>query len=180
MSRRADHHSGADLITDFTQYKETVLAILQAQFSWVQISVVLLICSLMTQKIPIRTGIIKRLIALAIAFAQREGDGTVRVFLPNCAHKRNHSLIGEIRVLSALQHKGAKAERVSLLAALKDLLNTQPIPLRILIAAANAAVIAIISADVCEFDQSAQENGLPIGFVLNRSRSFIEIRLIVH
>ena len=178
LDRCADHHSGADLITDLAQREQTVLSILQTQLSRMQGSIVVFIGSLMPQQITIRAGVIKRLIALAAALAQREGNGAIREFPANGTHERDHTIIGETRVLSSLQHKGAKAECVTLLTALKNLLLAQSIPFRFSVASANAAVIAVIPAKVRNLDQAAQKNGLSVGFVLNRSGSFIEIRLI--
>ena len=62
-------------------------------------------------------------------------------------------LVRKIRILTALQHKGPKTQVVTGHAAFQDLLFRKPVPLRLLVAPADPAVIAVVFTVAADLDQ---------------------------
>ena len=75
-----------------------------------------------TKKIPLGTRIKQSFVTFVTAFAERKRYCAVGIFLLDYLHNIAHNIIGKISVLSALQNKGAKTERVACIAALQNLL----------------------------------------------------------
>jgi tetratricopeptide (TPR) repeat protein len=73
-----------------------------------------------------------------------------------------HALRGPQGIFAPLQHEGAEAKAMPLPAAGKDLLLTEPKTADVGVCGADAAVIAVVFAVVGEFDQSPDENGIPV------------------
>ena len=65
-------------------------------------------------------------------------------------------------VLPALKDKGPKAKPFPVLTAGQDLLIRQPVAIRVLIAASDPAIIAVIFTIVRKFDQPTQINSIPV------------------
>ena len=63
-------------------------------------------------------------------------------------------------ILSSLQDKGPKTQRIALIAAVQDLLFVQAVALGIFIGPADPAVIAVVFAPAGDLDQSPQINVL--------------------
>ena len=111
---------------------------------------------LMPQQIAIRSRLKIALIARARFFTDRERYGAVGVFFLDGADDIADHVIREVRILAALQDKGAVAQRIALLAAGEDLLLAQPIALGVLVACPESAVQTIVLAVGGELDQAAQ------------------------
>ena len=75
-----------------------------------------------TKKISVCTRIKQSFVTFVTAFAERKRYCAVGIFLLDFLHNIAHNIIGKISVLSALQNKGAKTERVACIAALQNLL----------------------------------------------------------
>ena len=75
----------------------------------------------MAKQIAVRTGVKKRLIALFAPLSKRKRYGTVRIGLLDLPKQLTEKRIAEKRILSALQHEGAKAETIAVFAAIQNL-----------------------------------------------------------
>ena len=122
----------------------------------VQHSVVRSICGFVTQQIAVRPRVIHGLIALPAAFADRERDRAVRVRCTDGCNQIRHPLVRPPGVFPALQHKGSVAKPVSLPAAEENLLLRQAVARLRAVGFADAAVIAVVFADIGELDDAAE------------------------
>ena len=121
-----------------------------------------LIRRFVSQQIAFGSGIKELLIALLLALAYRKRDGAVRMPFLYGADYRYDEFVRVIRVLTALQYKGAETELVAHVAARKDQIFAEAIALGIRVATSDAAVIAIVFAIISEFYQAAEVNLLTV------------------
>ena len=127
-----------------------------------QARVMLRVCRFVTQQVAVRARVIKALIAAARLFADRQGDGAVGVTLPDRRDDLTNAVVGIIRILAALQDKGAISQRVALGTAGKDLIPAQPIALDASVLCAQTTVTAVVFAVIGELDQPAQKNSVAV------------------
>ena len=128
-------------------------------------TVMLFIRSLMAQQISVCPGIKVALIAFPWLFTDRERNRTVRILCLNPGHYLTDALIRVVWVLTALQHKGAKAQLIAALAACHNLLRTQAVAVRMGIAVPYAAVETVVFAVVGKLYQPSYKNLIAIGLV---------------
>ena len=107
------------------------------------------------EQITVRAGLTEPPVAFAGALADRKGDGAVGKLMSDLRDDLTEPVICEIPVLSALQDEGTEAQSVSKMAAGQDVLFRQPVALRVGVALADAAVVAVVFTVVCKFDQPA-------------------------
>lgn len=125
----------------------------------------LFIRSLMAQQISVRPCIKIALIAFLWLFSDRECNCAVRILCLNPGHYPTDALIRIVRILTALQHKGAKAKLIATLAACHNLLRAQAIAVRVRITVPYAAIEAIVFAVVGKLYQPSYKNLIAIGLV---------------
>ena len=113
------------------------------------------IIGFVAEQIPVCAGFIEPPVAFAGSLADRKGDGTVGELIPDLRDDLTEPVICEVSVLAALQDEGAEAQSVSKIAAGEDVLFRQPVALRVGVAPADAAVVAVVFTVVCKFDQPA-------------------------
>ena len=141
----------------------------------VQLAVMLCIGGFVAQQIAVGAGIKKRLVALAAALAQRQGDGAVGITLPHGGDDAAHALVGKPAVFPTLHHEGAEAEFVARRAALINLLFRQPIAHRLAVAAPQPAIEAVVAAIAGQLYQAAHENLVAIDPVGHLARRLLQI-----
>ena len=159
---RAHHKSGPHLVADLLQGAQTVQPMAQGHLRGVQHGVMGGVCRLMAQQVAVRAGIKPELVDRSLAFPQREGDGAVRPVGLDGPYPLRDLVRGEAGVLSPLEHEGAKAPLIPPGAAVQDGVPLQAVAAHRGIAPANAAVEAVILADVGAFDETADVDGVPI------------------
>ena len=171
----ADHDPAAHLIADVLEIPQAALAVFNAQLRGMEHAVVCGIGRLLPQKIPLRSGIKIRLIALPAFLPDGQGNGAVRMVSMDLRYQLAHPLIGIPRILAPLQHKGAEAQLAALPAAVQNLLLAQPIAPGVLITPADAAVIAVVLADVGELDEPPEIDLMTVDPVPHLPCRLIEI-----
>ena len=166
---RADHRAAAHLISDLLQAAQAFDPVCERKFRRVQTAqpvfpahlrrmdpaVMGRARRLVAQQVAVGSGVIKALIALPRFFAERERYRAVRIRGANGADDVRHYIVCVVHILSALKHEGAEAEAVARLTAAHDILLRQAVALSRGVAAANAAVIAVVPAIICHFDEPA-------------------------
>ena len=150
-------------------------AMRQAHFRRMQLCVVGGCRRLMSQQVATRPSFVKSGIAFAAALAQGEGDRAVGKTLVHSADPFLQHSVRKKRVLAALQHKSAKAQRVAMFAAGQEILQRQAVARGRAIAATNAAIEAVVFADVRDLDEPAQIDRIAIHLAAHSVRLGVEI-----
>ena len=137
-------------------------------------------CCFMAQQIPIGTSGKKLFIAFPTAFPYGKGDGAVGMIFSNGRYQMAQTIIVIPHILAALEHKCAKSQGITSTARLQNFFFRQTVSLRLSVAFADTAIIAIIFADVGNFHQSTDidffaKNLLTkfLGFFLHIRRHFL-------
>lgn len=108
-------------------------------------------------------------------FPDGKGDRTVRKSGMDCVNDVCQDGIGKISILASLQNEGAKAQLISVLAAVQNGLLRQAVSAGILVAPPDSAIEAVIFAVVCKFDQATDEDTVLIMYLSDMSRTFAEV-----
>ena len=127
LARGAYHESGSHLVADVLQGAQAVHPVGQGKLRGVQSAVVDRVGGLVAEQIPVGSGVKPQLIGLPVELPQGEGHGAVRKAALDGRHGRRHPVWGKPRVLSGLEHEGAEAPAVALLAAGQDGVPVQPV-----------------------------------------------------
>ncbi len=159
---RAYHKAASHLIAKLAECVQAGEAVLECQFTRVQSAVMPAVGCLVPEQIAVGTCISETLVAVVAPLAQRQGDGAVRELLLNAPDHALHPLVGKIPVLSPLQHKGAKTEGFTLLAAGEDIVLGEAVAVAECVAAADAAVEAVVLTDIGYLNQSADKHVISI------------------
>ena len=162
---RADHESRAGLEADRLEVAQAAQAVFQGELRRVQPGVVVRVRRLVPEEVAVCAGGKEPLVAGPAALADGERDGAVRERGADGGDDVRHSVVREVRVLPALEHEGAEAQFVPRLAAGEDLRLVQAVALRAGVAAPDAAVAAVVLAEVGELDQAADEDAAAVGAV---------------
>ena len=156
------HKSGTHLVADVFQGKEAFLPVGGRKVLRVQCGIMFCVESFVAQKIAVCLGVKKRLITFPGAFADGKGHCAVWEFFFDRTHDLTDFFIGKPKILSALEDESAKAQLISGPAAGKNLLLCQTVAFCLTIAGADTAVIAVISAVVGKFNESADPYLVPV------------------
>ena len=115
------------------------------------------ICAFVAQQITVGACLPEAGIGVGRKLSERKGDGGLG---PGCTDFRDQAgqFLRGRRILAALQDKGAQAEPPGILAAAEDAFPGQGIAPYTRIAAPDAAVEAVVAADVAPFDEGTQED----------------------
>ena len=127
----------------------------------------LLIRSLMTEKISVHAGFSVASVRLLRFFSNGKGQGTVRVFCFNLMYNRKKSFICIISVLSSLKNKSPESQFITLLTAEENVFFCQSVSLGIFVAAADTTVITVIFAVIGKFNQSSYINDISVYLLAN-------------
>ena len=112
------------------------------------------IVGFMTEQIAVCTHVMEQLVALSGFFTNGECERTVRKTSFDCPDEYGHPLVREPCIFASLQDKGTKTKTVTGLTAIQYFVFGKTIPGNRSIAAANSAVITVISAVIGKFNQS--------------------------
>ena len=175
LIRRSDHESGSHLVADFLQVPETLLAVLKGQGLRMELPVMLLIGRLMPEEIAVGTRLKKQAVGFLRSFSERQRNRAVREALPDFRNQSGQVSIRKLRIFPALQDKCPEAEFISLPAAFEDFLLCQTVAADARAAVADAAVKAVISAVVADFQKTAYIDVRPV----DRSGRMASIRSLI-
>lgn len=120
------------------------------------------IIRLVPQKITVSSRIEKCLVARFFPFSHRKGDGAVREVFADLPDEIYQPVLGEGCILAALEHEGAETKGMPFLAAGEDGILVEAVAAGVPVAPSDAAVEAVISAVVGEFDKPPQIDVLAI------------------
>ena len=116
----------------------------------------------MTQKIAVCTCLLQFSVTLIRSFSQRQGDSTIRMvdfYLTDYVTKPR---IVEKCIFSALEHESPKSQFIPFPAAVQNLFFAEPVAVTCLVAAADSTVKTVISAEVADFNEAADEHLLAV------------------
>ena len=178
LSRRSDHDAASHLITDLFEIVETPLPVPDGHLRRMKVSVVHGIGCLLPQQISVGARIEPGLVRAFVPLPDGERNCAVRIQRLDPGYDLTDLRVGKGHVLPALQDKCAKSQRVSLTAALQDLLSAQPVSVRSLVAPSDAAVIAVISAVIGKLYEPAQIDIFPVGLLSHRPRALKQTGLL--
>ena len=125
---------------------------------------------LVAQKIAVGPRVEQLLVALPAPFAHGERHRAVGPRRLQRPHDAAEPLVGEIRILPALQHHRAEAHAVARLGAEKNFFLRQPVAAGPRVGAADAAVEAVVFAEIGKFDQPADVHVPPVDGLARRPR----------
>ena len=120
-----------------------------------QLLVVLLVGGLVAQKVPVGTRPEHGLVLIPLHLSDRQGHRAVAVLFLDSAYDIGHHLRRKVPVLTALQDDRPESELVTRVGARKDLLLGEPVAVKVLVIAADPAVVAVVPADVRKFNKSS-------------------------
>ena len=154
LAGRAHHEPAARLEADRLQSPQAAHAVFKGHFMGVQFFIVRPVRRLMAQQVAVRARLVHAAVIVRGILAQRQGDGAVGVCR---ADARNDPADAphRHRALAALQHERAEPQLVSLRAAGQDGLLVQRVAVAAGVRSADAAVEAVVPADVAHLDQAA-------------------------
>ncbi len=112
----------------------------------------------MAKEIAIRACVAQATVAFNRPLADGERHGDVWMAFLDGGDDAAHFVIGEERVLAALQHKCPKTSGIALLETIKYLLLGQAVADRRLVASPNAAVETVVLAEIGELHEPADED----------------------
>ena len=162
LAGRAHHKARAHLVADVAEVAQTLHPMLPAHLGGVEVRVVVGVGGLVAQQVAVGAGVEEALVAVAAAFAEREGDGAVWELRADALHQGHHPLVGVVAVLTALQHKGAQSATVAEAAAFEDGVVVEAVAFGQPVVAPDAAVAAVVAAVVAELDEAAHIDGVAV------------------
>ena len=175
LPRRADHEAAAGLIPDGLEVGKAAHAVFKGHSRRVQRLVMRLRRRLVAQKIAVGPRVEQLLVALPAPFAHGERHCAVRPRRLQRPHDAAEPLVGKIRVFPALQHHRAEAHAVARLGAEKNFFLRQTVAAGPRVGAANAAVEAVVFAEIGKFDQPADVHVPPVDGLARRPRPGKEV-----
>ena len=114
-----------------------------------------LIGGFVTEQIAVRASIEHRLIGFTRELSERQRYRTVRELGFDLPYQMADHIDRECAVLTALHDKGAEAERIAFPGTIQYLRLGQPVAVTCGIGTPDTAVIAVVAADIADFDQSS-------------------------
>ena len=110
---------------------------------------------LVAEQIAVCPGVVEGLVIRPLHLPQGEGHGAVGVVGFDGPKEAAHAGNGKGPVLTALENEGAKAQPVALGAAGENILVRQAVAVTVLVRPADAAVVAVVAAEVADLDETA-------------------------
>ena len=121
-----------------------------------------LVRGLMTQQIPVRTGIKKCLIAVVLFLPDGKRYRTIGILCLDLPYQGTDFIVCKIRIFPALQHKGPKSQFIPICTTGKNFFLRQAIAFCLAIALSNATVNTVILTVIGEFNQSTDKHLLSV------------------
>ena len=110
---------------------------------------------LVAEQVAVCPGVIQGLVICPLHLPQGEGHGAVGVVGFDGPKEPTHAGNGKGSVLATLENEGAKAKLIALGAAGEDILVRQAVAVAVLVRPADAAVVAVVAAEVADLDETA-------------------------
>ena len=155
---RAYHKAAAHLEADVLQVLEALHPVCKGHGSGVELLIMRLVRRLVAEQVAVCPGVIEGLVICPRHLPQGEGHGAVGVVGFDGPKEPAHAGNGKGPVLAALENEGAKAQPVALGAAGENILVRQAVAVAVLVRPADAAVVAVVFAVVCKFNDAAEEH----------------------
>ena len=162
LMRRTHHKTATHLKADVLQILKTTHPVLPAQLLRMKVLIVFFVRRLMAKKIAVGSREKILFVRCSRLLSYGKGYGTIRKCFLDGLHNLNNLLIRKIGIFPTLQNKSAKSEAIAFLTAGKNLFLAKPIALHFLIAPLYSAVVAIVLAIVCKFDEPSCINSPPV------------------
>ena len=159
----AHHEAGAHGEPGLSQVGQARHAALKRHGRRVQLPVMGGRGRLMAQQVAVGPGGAQVPVAFPRALPHRQRDGAARIGRLQRTNKLGKPLVGNSRILPALQHEGAEACLPARIGTGQNLLGSQAVALAGAVAAPDAAVVAVVLADVRELDEPAREHRVSVG-----------------
>ena len=131
-----------------------------------------LIGGFVTAQITVRACIEHRLIGFTRELSERQRYCTVRELCFDLSYQMANHIDRECAVLAALHDKGAETKCIALTGAVPYLRFGQAVAVARSVGAANAAVIAVVTADIADFDQSTNVHIRTV-YLFSQSKRFL-------
>ena len=139
-------------------------SVFKTHLSGMQLGIVGGVGRLVAKQVAVSTSLAKATETLLASFAEREGDGAVRIEPFDFRNPVAEHLVGKPDIFSALKDEGAESQLVARMATVEDLFLGQPVALCLLIAT-DSAVKAVVAAVVRNLDEAAEKDVVPIDAV---------------
>ena len=162
LPRGAHHEPAPHLVPDLPQGVQAVHPVLPGQLLWVEGGVVGPVRRLVAEEIPVRPGVKQPPVACPAPLPQGEGHGAVGPPFLHGPDEGAENVVGIVPVLPSLEHKGPEAQGVALGAAGQDVLGGEAVAVGGPVAPADAAVIAVVFAEVADLDEAPGEDLVPV------------------
>ena len=105
LSRRADHKTAANLISEFSQVEKAAHSVFVAHALRMEKGVVVRVCRFVAQEISVSTGGPQHFVAFEASFSQGQGDCAVRKLCFQTENKVAENFVGIKTVFSALKNE---------------------------------------------------------------------------
>ena len=158
LVRRTDHESASGLESDLLQVAQAPHAASQTLARQVKFRIMLRVGGLVPQEITVRARIEQQPVLRAFQFADGQRHGTVRVIRFDRADQCGETFRRICRIFAALKHERAEAILISGIAAFEDFRLVQAVTFDFQIGLADAAVQAVVAADVGKLHDAAHED----------------------
>ena len=173
---RAHHEAASHLVADLPQIAEAVHAVVKGQTHGMQPLVMALGRRFVAEQVTVSPRFKEPLVAFPRPLPQREGHGAVGVCRLDGGEQGSEPLVGEVAVLAALQDEGAEAQLVALGAGRKNILLGEAVAVAVGVPRTDAAVEAVVLADVADLNQPADEHGVAVDGLPHGHRLLRQIR----
>ena len=158
----AHHEAGAHGEPGLSQVGQARHAALKRHGRRVQLPVMGGRGRLMAQQVAVGPGGAQVPVAFPRALPHRQRDGAARIGRLQVRHHAGQPFVGGRRIFPALQHEGAEACLPARSGTGQNLLGSQAVALAGAVAAPDAAVVAVVLADVRELDEPAREHRVSV------------------
>ena len=133
------------------------------------------IVSLMAQEITVCASIKECLITVFFPLSNGKSDRTLWKMFSDSSDNVDNPLFCKISIFSTLQDKCAKSQIIAFLAAAKNGILVQTIPVCCCITFSNTTIEAVVSTIICKLYQTTDINVMPIVFVALFSGKFEKV-----
>ena len=158
----ADHEAAAHLVADVPQVVQAPHPLVEGQGGGVEPFVVGLGGGLVAEQVAVGARVVELLVAFPRAFTQRQGHGAVGVICLDGAEEGSKPFVGEVAVLASLEDEGAEAQLIALGAGRENILLGEAVAVAVGVSRADAAVVAVILADIADLDEAADVDGIAV------------------
>ena len=155
LPRSAHHHARSGLKSCGLEFMQTAPARCKGLRGGMQPGVMGRVGALVPQQIAIRACFPKTAVTFRASFSDGQRDRAVRIAPLDGSHQFDDTVVCKVRVFSALKNKGTETEFVASRAAGQNFLRRQAVAGGMGVGAPDAAIQAVIAAEVGELDEAA-------------------------